>query len=100
VTHEANSLLSLFSLLVATKPSVPSRSLSSELRVLHLAQRGTNNMRPEKNLEQKRNVLQKRINEDVEKKHVLELRINEEFKALKKVEVSIEKGMEVQQNLF
>jgi|WetSurMetagenome_2_1015567.scaffolds.fasta_scaffold23839_1 hypothetical protein len=56
-------------------------------------------MRHDENLNRKLNVLQKKINEDVEKKHVLELRINDEFKALKKLEVSIEKGMEVQQNL-
>jgi hypothetical protein len=51
-------------------------------------------MQTDGNMEQKRSLLQKKINADVAKKHVLELRINEEFKALKKLEASIEKAIE------
>lgn len=45
-------------------------------------------------IEKKRDVVQKKLDEDLQVEHALELQINQEFEELKHLEVSLEKRLE------
>jgi hypothetical protein len=45
-------------------------------------------------MEKKRDLLQKKLDEDLQIEHALELQINQEFEELKHLEVSLEKRLE------
>ncbi len=45
-------------------------------------------------MEKKRDLLQKKLDDDLQEEHALELQINQEFEELKHVEVSLERGLE------
>jgi hypothetical protein len=53
-------------------------------------------MNAQSQLEKKCDLLQNRLQENLEKKHALELRINQEFEELKRLEISLEKRFEQQ----
>jgi hypothetical protein len=45
-------------------------------------------------IEKKRDLLQKKLDEDLQVEHALELQINQEFEELKHLEVSLERRLE------
>jgi hypothetical protein len=45
-------------------------------------------------IEKKRDLVQKKLDEDLQVEHALELQINQEFEELKHLEVSLEKRLE------
>ena len=47
-------------------------------------------------MKKKRDLLQKKLDEDLQEEHALELQINKEFEELKHIEVSLEKRLEQQ----
>jgi hypothetical protein len=47
-------------------------------------------------VEKKRDLLQKKLDEDLQNEHALELRINQEYEELKHIEVSLERRLEQQ----
>jgi hypothetical protein len=51
-------------------------------------------MKVDLSVEQKRDLLQKKLNKDLQNEHVLELRINQEFEDLKHLEVFLERQLE------
>jgi hypothetical protein len=51
-------------------------------------------MKTQLSLEEKCDLLQNRLSENLQKKHTLELRINQEFEELKRLEISLERGFE------
>ena len=55
-------------------------------------------MKADLSVEQKRALLQKKLDKDLQNEHVLELRINQEFEDLKHLEVSLERQL-VQEHL-
>ena len=50
-------------------------------------------MKADLSVEQKRDLLQKKLDKDLQNEHVLELRINQEFEDLKHLEVSLERQL-------
>jgi hypothetical protein len=51
-------------------------------------------MKADLSVEQKRDLLQKKIDKDLQNEYSLELRINKEFEDLKHLEVSLERQLE------
>jgi len=45
-------------------------------------------------IEKKRDLLQRKLDEDLQEEHTLELQINQEFEELKHLEVSLERRLE------